>query len=115
MSLIHEFMTECVLLDKAKVPDGEGGWETKWTESEPFTAALTKSTSIEAKRAEKEGVTALYSVVTDKTFVLNYHDVFRRVSDGKIFRVTEDGTDQATPDSSTLNIRKVSAEEWSLT
>ena len=114
MSLIRDFMTECVLLEKTRVSDGEGGWDTTWTESEPFMAALNKDTSIEAKRAEVEGVTAIYSVVTDKSFVLEYHNVFRRVSDGKIFRVTEDGTDKATPDSSTLNIREVSAEEWRL-
>ena len=114
MRLIMGFMTECVLLEKSKISDGEGGWDTKWTGSEPFMAALDKNTSIESKRAEVEGVTALYRVVTDKSFVLEYHCVLRRVSDGKILRVTEDGTDKATPDSSTLNSREVSAEEWRL-
>jgi hypothetical protein len=44
--------------------------------------------------------------------VLQYHDVFRRLSDGKIFRVTSDGDDKFTPDTATLNMRQVTAEEW---
>jgi hypothetical protein len=45
---------------------------------------------------------------------LQYHDIFRRVEDGKIFRVTSDGDDKKTPESATLNMREVTAEEWSL-
>ena len=47
--------------------------------------------------------------------VLNYHDVFRRVRDGKIFRVTTDGDDKATPASAALDMRVVNAEEWEVT
>ena len=45
---------------------------------------------------------------------LQYHDVFRRNRDLKIFRVTSDGDDKHTPASATLNMRQVTAEEWSL-
>jgi hypothetical protein len=37
-----------------------------------------------------------------------------RNSDGKIFRITSDGDDNHTPKSATLDMRQVSAEEWSL-
>lgn len=115
MSLIQAFMADCIMLDKSRTTDGEGGFEVEWTESAPFSAALTKDTSIEARRAEKEGVTALYTVTTDRALILEYHDVFRRVSDGKVFRVTSDGTDKATPETTSLNMRQVTAEEWKLT
>ena len=42
---------------------------------------------------------------------LEYHDVFRRVRDGKIFRVTSDGDDKFTPASTSLDMRQVTAEE----
>ena len=45
---------------------------------------------------------------------LEYHDVFRRIRDGKIFRVTSDGDDKHTPASANLNMRQVTAEEWSI-
>ena len=45
---------------------------------------------------------------------LDFHDVFRRERDKKIFRVTSDGTDKATPPTATFQISQVSAEEWTL-
>ena len=78
------------------------------------TGAITLDTSIEARVGEKQGVTSVYTITTDKSVVLEYHDVLRRLYDGKIFRITSDGDDKYTPDSATLNMRQVTAEEWSL-
>lgn len=112
MSLLNDAMTKCVFLDKKKASDGQGGYINTWTEGAEFQAAITFDTSIEARTAEKQGVTNLYTVSTRKATVLDYHDVFKRLSDSKIFRVTSDGDDKATPDGSRLNMRVVSAEEW---
>ena len=114
MSLIDAAMESCVLLDKKSVPDGEGGFTSLWKESATFNAALTFNTSLEARVAQKQGVTSLYTVTTRRAVQLGYHDIFKRLSDGKIFRVTSDGKDVASPKSSTLDIRQVTAEEWSL-
>lgn len=115
MSLLAEAMTECVFLEKTRQPDGEGGYITTWTTGAKFDAAITFDTSIEARTAEAQGVKSLYTVTTRKSVTLEYHDVFRRTSDGKIFRVTSDGDDRYTPASATLNMRQVTAEEWSVT
>ena len=77
-------------------------------------AAIVLDNSTQAKIAAVQGVTALYTVTTRKNINLQYHDVFRRESDGKIFRVTSDGDDKKTPASASLNMRQVSAEEWKL-
>lgn len=115
MSLVDEFKTTCVLLEKSRVPDGEGGFITNWIEGAEFSAAITFNTSIEARRAEKEGVSSLYKVTTDRRAKLEYHDVFRRLSDRKVFRVTSDGDDVQTPDRATFQFGQVTAEEWNLT
>lgn len=115
MSLLDEYMSNCIMYDKRTVPDGYGGYSTEWVEGAPFDAAIVLDSSIEAKVAEKQGVTGLYTVTTSKALNLQYHDVFKRLKDGKIFRVTSDGDDKHTPASATLNMRQVSAEEWSLT
>lgn len=115
MSLLSEAMENCIMLDKRTVADGYGGYITTWVEGASFQAAVTFDTSMEARIAEKQGVTSLYTVTTNKTITLQYHDVFKRVSDGKILRVTSDGDDRYTPASANLNMRQVSAEEWSLT
>lgn len=117
MSLLDEFMEEtgkCYLLDKRTATDGVGGYNTTYVEGAEFDAAITLDTSIQARTAEKQGVTALYTVTTKKAMNLQYHDIFRRSSDGKIFRVTSDGDDKKTPSSASLDMRQVSAEEYTL-
>lgn len=112
--LMDDFKASCVMLVEKSAPDGEGGFKTVWTSGTAFDAAITHSTSIEARRAEKEGVTSLYTVSTDKGVMLKYHDVFKRLSDGKIFRVTSDGDDVQTPKRATFQFSQVTAEEYTL-
>lgn len=115
MSLLNDAMEPCVMIHKTTQNDGYGGEITVWIEGATFDAAITFDTSIEARTAQAQGVSSLYTVTTPKSKVLEYHDIFRRVSDGKIFRVTSDGDDKYTPPSATLNMRQVTAQEWSLT
>ena len=114
MSLLSEAMTQCEFLNKSRVDDGYGGYKTTWTPGATFDAAIVFDTSIEARRAESEGVTSLYTITTRKDISLEYHDVIRRLSDNKIFRISSDGDDVYTPKSATLNMRQVTAEEWTL-
>lgn len=107
-------MEKCVMVDKKTVSDGYGGFKTEWTDGATFQAAVSFDSSMQARKAQKEGVTSLYTVTTGKALTLQFHDVFRRERDGKIFRVTSDGDDKFTPNSSTLNMRQVTAEEWVL-
>ena len=114
MSLLDNAMEPCVLMDKSTTADGYGGYITTWEDGAEFTAAITLDTSMQARTAEAAGVTALYTVTTKRVLNLQYHDVFRRLEDNKIFRVTSDGDDKKTPLSAGLDMRQVSAEEWSL-
>ena len=114
MSLLDEFMESCVLLDKTTTSDGYGGIITTWKTGADFNAAVVLDTSIQARTAAVQGVTALYTVTTSKSVNLQYHDVFQRKSDLKVFRVTSDGDDKKTPGSATLDMRQVSAEEYTL-
>lgn len=115
MSLLLDAMEKCVMLNKTTVPDGYGGRDDVWQESDfEFGAAIVFDTSIEARRAEAEGVRSLYTVTTERKITLEYHEVFKRLKDGKIFRVTSDGDDKYTPKSATLDMRQVTAEEWEL-
>lgn len=115
MSLLSESMEECVMLNKQSVPDGYGGRIDTWVESDfSFNAAIVFDTSIEARAAQAQGVTSLYTITTERGITLEYHEVFKRKRDEKIFRVTSNGDDRYTPKSATLDMRQVTAEEWSL-
>ena len=114
MSLLDEAMESCVMLDKRTVSDGYGGYTSEYIEGVEFDAAITFDTSMQARVADKEGVTSRYTVTTRRSMTLEYHDVFKRERDNKIFRVTSDGDDKFTPNSTALDMRQVTAEEWSL-
>jgi len=113
MSLLNELMESCILLNKQTTLDEYGGFVNKWVDGASFDAAITFDTSIEARAAEAQGVHSLYTVTTPRNVVLQYHDIFRRARDNKLFRVTSDGDDKYTPNSATLDMRQVNAEEIS--
>lgn len=115
MSLLSEAYEEVVMIDKVTTSDGRGGVTTEWRDGAKFRAAIVLDSSMQARIAEKDGVTALYTITTNRSINLQYHDIFRRTRDGKIFRVTSDGDDKLTPSSASLDMRQVSAEEWELT
>ena len=114
MSLLSDAMTGCIILDKRTAADGYGSIIATWVDGAPFDAAIVFDSSMQARIGEKQGVTSLYTITTPKTINLQYHDVFRRVEDGKVFRVTSNGDDKKTPNSAALDMRQVTAEEWDL-
>lgn len=114
MSLLSAAMEDCTMYDKRTVEDGYGGYKPEYLLGVRFQAAITVDDSIEAQAALSQGPVGIYTVTTTKAVNPQYHDVFRRESDGKIFRVTSDGDDKKTPRSAGLNMRQVTAEEWSL-
>lgn len=114
MSLIDAFEGPCVAMDRAEVPDGEGGFTTAWREGAEFDAAIVRDTSLEARIAEKDGLANTYTVTASTDAALEFHDVFKRKSDGQVFRVTSNGGDRRTPPVASFEFEQVSAEEWSL-
>lgn len=114
MSLLDEAMEASYIMDKRTAPDGRGGVETVYVQGAPIDVAYSFDTSTQARIAAQEGVTNRYTLVTKKSVVLQFHDIVKRVKDGKTFRVTSDGDDNATPASASLDMRQVEAEEWSL-
>lgn len=114
MSLLDLAFETCTMLDRTTRPDGYGGIETVYVAGATFDAAIVLDSSMQARTAAVQGVTSLYTITTRKSINLQYHDVFRRESDKKVFRVTSDGDDKKTPGSASLNMRQVSAEEWTI-
>ncbi len=113
MSMIEESMEQCAIMQKVRQSDGEGGFITRWTEGAPFQASITFDSSMQARIADKQGVSSLYTVTTAKNAALEYHDVIKRIRDGKVFRITSDGDDKQTPMRAKFGqYLQVTAEEW---
>lgn len=114
MSLVDEKMESCVMRIPALVPDGEGGQVTTWTDGGAFRAAIVydDKTTLSAI-ANATNAKAHYTVTIPTSARLIFHDVFKRLSDGAVFRVTSaDSENKKTPPRSSFQFCQVIAEEW---
>lgn len=115
MSLIDCMMESCVRMIPNRSPDGSGGYIPTWEEGEPLRAAIVRDTSTEARIAEAAGTVDVYTVTVSRSVHLAYHDVIKRLSDGKTFRITSDNAEARTPVCTALDIAQSTAEAWRLT
>lgn len=114
MSLLNDFASPCVLIEKRRQPDGAGGYITEWTDSFEFKNYKSLDTSMEARRAEKEGVTSLYSVLVDQNVPIEYNDYFRDVETGITYRVTSNPSEKKSPASASFKLKYFTAERRAL-
>ena len=112
--LPEEFAIPCVLMEKKRVPDGAGGYITTWTEGAEFENYQYLDTSMEARRAQQEGVKSLYSALVQRDFPLEHGDAFRDKNTGLTYRVTSNPDEKKAPQSSTFDLKYFTVERWSL-
>ena len=110
VNLVERNMTPCVKVDRSVVKDGLGGTKTTWTDGEKFSAAIAQNSSSQRETDGVHRASSAYTVTARKETVLKYHDSFKRLSDGKIFRATSDSN--IPPVGSSFDMRQVTAEEW---
>lgn len=114
MGLLDDFARPCVLMERTSVPDGEGGEKTDWVEGTPFTNYQALNTSMEARRAEKEGVTSVYSALVDKALPIEYGDYFKDIGTGLTYRVTSNPGEKEAPKSASFALKYFTAERKEL-
>lgn len=108
--LFEEAMEACVLLMEKHTPDGSGGTVTAWEDGASFRAAVVLDTSAGIVAGDMARVQNMYSVYVDPADALSYHAVFRRVSDGRVFRVSSDG--KTAPARASFRLSVCTVEEW---
>lgn len=132
MSLLDAFSENFILMDKRRMPDGEGGFFTSYVETDVvLRMAVAHNTTIQARQAEREGTASTYTFFPEKGVELELNDVVKRVGgnwpwdkldfeNGEIkeapqyFRITSNTGDKETPAFSVLNRGYVTAERWVL-
>lgn len=112
--LLENFMESCTMLERTRVPDGLGGSSVEYKDGTKFMAAIVKDKSLQARIAERDGVTAVYTVTTPVGTGLEFHEAFRRDRDSAVFRATSDYHDSKPPQSASFAFEQVSAERWEI-
>jgi hypothetical protein len=100
-------------INEGTVDDGYGGYTTAYTAGATFDAVLVLNDSIQAQKAEQDGVKGVYTLTTDKAVPLAWHKIFRRKGTNDVYRVTSKD-EHATPSTTPMNLREVKAEEYVL-
>ncbi len=110
-NLLFDQFEPCIFMVKSKQPDELGGTETVWTEGTRFDAYCRMDAPVQQIIGDKLVEKSTYTIITYENTRLDFRDVIKRVSDGKLFRATSDGDDYKLPSTSTIKLNKVTAEE----
>lgn len=114
MSLLDDFARACVLMEKKREPDGAGGYITSWEDGAEFTNYQALDTSMEARIAEKQGVTSVYSALVDKSVPIEYGDYFKDKATELTYRVTSNPEEKQAPKSASFALKYFTAERKEL-
>lgn len=111
MSLLSDAMEKCAFINAAIMDDGRGSNVTTYTQGGTFYAVFELQNSLNEAVAMAQGVKGVYRVTTERDVRLEFHQIFKRLSDNKTFRV-DSKDDSHTPETAAINMRVVRAEEW---
>ena len=111
MSLLDDAFEDFTVMNKAAVDDGYGGVITEWTEGATVKGAMVYNGSSLRRVAEALGSSSSYTFTCRKSLSFDFHDVLKRVSDGQLFRLTNNSDDYKTPPSAALDMRQYDAEQ----
>lgn len=114
MSLLDDFARTCIIMDKTRKPDGEGGYITTWAEGAKFTNHQALDTSMDARIAEQQGVASVYSALVSVNVPIEYGDVFKDSQTGHYFKVTSRPEEKQAPKSASFALKYFTAERTEL-
>ena len=117
MNLLQSMMEPCVMMDKTTVSDGMGGIVAVWVEGAAFDAFVRKESAPEITVAEQQGAKEMFTLVVPMGVNLEYHDVFKRLRDGAVFRLTSNTKDGETSKTASIPVQvaRANCERWELT
>ena len=107
---LQDFFTDFTMLNWLSRPDGFGGITWTWSDGAAFRAGVSANSTAEAQIAYQAGTKTIYTIVTQDNVGLELNDRVKRVSDGKVFRVTSNAADMTTPALAEVQFSQVTAE-----
>lgn len=113
MSLLDEAFEDFIVMNKSVVDDGYGGLVTEWTPGAIVQGAMVYNGSSIETIARALGSVSNYTFTCRKALQFDFHDVLKRASDNKLFRITTNSDENKTPASAGLDMRQYEAETLS--
>lgn len=111
---LHDYYDGWHMLDRTTVSDDMGGTVSVYRPGAAIRAGCSTVSSAEVQVAYRQGLSTIYTIVTDTTVHLTQGDVIRRDRDGLTLRVTSDAADMTTPAVARVQYSQVTAERFTL-
>lgn len=109
--MLFEAMSEpCATLLRTVESDSEGGFTEEWEQGGTFNAAIVERAAKRSDIADKITEETSWKVTSDRPLL--FHEIFKRLSDGKTFRATSNGMDGAAPGVASFGFFQCEAESW---
>lgn len=105
-----DFGEDACIVDKRTESDGMGGVTVSWTDGASIKACFVRESTTEAKIAYQNGIREIFTIVFSDLLELAPNDRVKRLSDGKVFRITSDARDMTTPKQSDMHFQEADAE-----
>lgn len=103
MSLLDAFYSDYHIMNKAKVDDGEGGWESVWTAGATIQAALDNPTQTQRLIAEQRKVQEIRNAVFPEGTPIDSGDYIQSVDDESLVYLVQSNP-QTAPGVSSIPI-----------
>lgn len=112
-SLLSNMRDNFVLLNRVAFPDGYGGFKWKWEDGPAFFGVLIDDQSTNARIGGVQTSTTFGTLKTPRHVNMEFHDAFRRESDGAVYRVSMKDRNQ-TPPTTDLDVKQYPVEQWTI-
>lgn len=109
MNLYETFYEKCIIMNKTKIPDAEGGTKNEWTPGAEIRVAFPGLTPTQQIAAQQAAVTYSDTIVTPANVQLDTGDVVQRAESGRYYTVV--GMPPATPATATFSFARYNVRE----
>lgn len=108
--MLSDYFEDFVMQDRVSMPDGFGGLAYDYADGAVFQAGITTNNSTEAQIAMQNGMKVIYTIVHSISLTLEQNDRVKRLKDGRVYRITSNSADMATPASAQVQYAQTRAE-----
>lgn len=98
------------LMNESVESDGMGGTYQQIEDGATFKCLFTLNSTLEARIAEKSGVTSVYDGLVDKDFPLKFDRTIRWIEKDTFYRVTSNPEENESPGMASFSVKKFTAE-----
>lgn len=107
---LTDFFEKLTIAERKIVSDGEGGYIETVVDGVTFEGAITMDSSTQARIAQKDGFTSIFTLTTSKKVPLKFSDLVKKGNE--YYKVTNEAS--KSPMTANLDIQQLALERFTI-